>query len=169
MRYIVCVLFSLLLCLYPLRTEAIDERESCESQISSFVTGLRAETAKQAVELWILGVKNRSGAVQYAELSPLLQKQTRKAFADGHWTTGQSSPWVDHFQLKNVSKISKNKYRYTVVYDLITSYENFGSRTKTITVEKNPAVDETNWFITKITTRNAPYEAFTPAETILHE
>ena len=52
------------------------ETNSLENQITSFMTGLQPETPKQAVELWILGVKNRSGAVQYALLSPSLKKQT---------------------------------------------------------------------------------------------
>jgi len=49
-----------------------------ESQIISFMTGLQSENPKQTVELWILGVENRSGAVQYAVLSPNLQRKTKK-------------------------------------------------------------------------------------------
>lgn len=50
--------------------------QKCEqaTMVDSFLSGLQAETPKQAVELWILGVKNRSGAVQFATLSPTLQK-----------------------------------------------------------------------------------------------
>ncbi|MBS4193174.1 hypothetical protein KHA94_24055 [Bacillus sp. FJAT-49705] len=36
-----------------------------ESKLMSFMTGLHVGEPKQAVELWILGVNNRSGAVQY--------------------------------------------------------------------------------------------------------
>lgn len=53
---------------------------SMENQLSSFISGLQPKNPKQAVELWILGIENRSGAVQYAVLSPSLQKITRKQF-----------------------------------------------------------------------------------------
>ncbi|WDV05044.1 MULTISPECIES: hypothetical protein [Lysinibacillus] len=48
-----------------------------ESQLMSFMTGLMVTEPKEAVELWISGVNNRSGAVQYAMLSPALRKQSR--------------------------------------------------------------------------------------------
>ena len=51
-----------------------------ESQLMSFMTGLMVTEPKQAVELWIFGVNNRSGAVQYAMLSPSLQEKTRSKF-----------------------------------------------------------------------------------------
>jgi hypothetical protein len=44
------------------------------------MTGFHVGEPKQAVELWILGVNNRSGAVQYAMSSPSLQKQSRRKF-----------------------------------------------------------------------------------------
>ncbi|MEZ7171187.1 hypothetical protein [Sporosarcina sp. OR05] len=47
-----------------------------ESQLMSFLNGLMVNEPKQAIELWILGVNNRSGAVQYAMLSPALRKQS---------------------------------------------------------------------------------------------
>ena len=48
-----------------------------ESQLMSFMTGLMVTEPKQAVELWLFGVNGRSGAVQYAMLSPSLRKQSR--------------------------------------------------------------------------------------------
>ena len=138
-----------------------------ESQLNSFIYGLQPRTPKQAVELWILGVENRSGAVQYAVLSPALQKFTRKQFEKDGWVTGQSSPWVAniHFVIKN--KISNKKVQYTIVYDLITSYEHFGRGQKVFTVEQNPEPYRTNWFITKILTTYFQNEAITPAERVI--
>lgn len=57
--------------------------------------------------------------------------------------------------------------RYTVKYDLETSYANFGSRQKIITVEKNLEPFREYWFISSITTKYNQYEAITPAETVL--
>jgi hypothetical protein len=138
-----------------------------ESKITSFMSGLQPETPEQAVELWILGVKNRSGAVQFSLLSPSLQNQTREQFELRGWHTGQSSPWVDYAWIVKVNKVSPSKFQYAVVYDLINSFSNFGRGQKFITVEKNEESYKPTWFITEIVTTNNPYEAFTPAETVL--
>nr|WP_304220268.1 hypothetical protein [Fredinandcohnia onubensis] len=131
------------------------------------MTGLQVSEPKQAVELWIFGVKNRSGAIQYAMLSPSLQNQSRSKFEQTHWITGQSSPWVSNFRLTKVEKLSESRMRYTVKYDIETSYANFGSGQKIITVEKNLEPFKENWFISSITTKYNQWEAFTPAETVL--
>ncbi|MCM3736784.1 hypothetical protein M3215_13380 [Bacillus cytotoxicus] len=138
-----------------------------EIQLMSFMTGLHVGEPKQVVELWILGVNNRSGAVQYAMLSPSLQKESRIKFEQTHWVTGQSSPWVSNFRFTKVEKPSESRMRYTVKYDLETSYADFGSRQKIITVEKNIEPFREYWFISSITTKYNQWEAFTPAETVL--
>jgi hypothetical protein len=148
-------------------TYAEIEKNSLERQITSFMTGLQVQDPKQAVELWILGVNNRSGAVQFAMLSPSLQQQTRKQFEQRGWVTGVSSPWLDNFRVVKVKKISASKIQYTVVYDLLSSYANFGNGQKVITVEKNPVPYMTNWLISSISTKYSQWEAFTPAETVI--
>jgi hypothetical protein len=137
-----------------------------ESQLNSFIYGLQPRTPKQAVELWILGVENRSGAVQYAVLSPPLQNLTRKQFEERGWVTGQSSPWVANVHFVKVNKISDTKVQYTISYDLLTSYANFGRGHKVITVEMNPEPYRTNWFITKILSTYFQNEGVTPSETL---
>lgn len=148
-------------------TNAETEKNPLEIQITSFMTGLHVRDPKQAVELWILGVNNRSGAVQFAMLSPSLQQQTRKQFEQRGWVTGVSSPWVDNFRFVKVNKINDSKIQYTVVYDLLTSYANFGKGKNVITVEKNPVPYMTNWLISSIKTKYSQWEAFTPAETVI--
>ncbi|MDM5227266.1 hypothetical protein QUF73_13745 [Cytobacillus sp. NJ13] len=137
-----------------------------ESQITSFMTGLQSENPKQTVELWVLGLNNRSGAVQYALLSPSLQRKTRKQFEERGWGTGQSSPWVDNVQITKVVNISDEKVKFTITYDLLSSYKNFGSGQKVITLEKNPETGKRTWFIIQIVTKYNQYEGFTPAETV---
>ena len=56
-----------------------------DSQLNSFIYGLQPRTPEQAVELWILGVENRSGAVQYAVLPPSLQRKLLGDWAP-YWT-----------------------------------------------------------------------------------
>lgn len=161
------LLFSLILINNTPTLAAPKQLNLLESQLLSFMTGLHVGEPKQAVELWILGVNNRSGAVQYAMLSPSLQNQSKSKFEQTHWVTGQSSPWVSNFRFTKVEKLSESRIRYTVKYDLETSYANFGSRQKIITVEKNLEPFKENWFISSITTKYNQYEAFTPGETIL--
>lgn len=168
MRIIFIFLLFPLILFHTNTANAETENNSLESQrILSFITGLQPDTPKQAVELWILGVKNRSGAVQYVLLSPSLQKQTRKQFEQRLWGTGQSSPWIDNVRIEKVKKISGGKIQYTIAYNLLTSNGNFGRGQKIITVEKNLEPFRKNWFITNITTKYNPYEAFTPAETVV--
>ncbi|MEC2307168.1 hypothetical protein [Bacillus atrophaeus] len=167
MRLLFITLLFPILLLHTNPIFAETEANPLESQITSFMSGLEVDAPKQVVELWILGVKNRSGAVQYAMLSPSLRKHTLKKFEQRSWSTGQSSPWVDNFRLLKVNKISDTKIQYTIAYDLLTLYANFGEGQKVITVEKNPEPYRTNWFITKITTKYNELEAFTPAETVI--
>ncbi|MDM5230206.1 hypothetical protein QNH22_21370 [Lysinibacillus pakistanensis] len=177
------VLFSILICdLYygtvnaksndtpPSFEEKITEGKPLtplESQLMSFMTGLMVTEPKQAVELWISGVNNRSGAVQYAMLSPALRKQSKSKFEQTHWITGQSSPSVSNFRFTKVEKLSESKMQYTVKYDLWASYGDFGGGEKIILVEKNLEPFKEYWFISSITTKYNPWEAFTPAETVL--
>lgn len=138
-----------------------------ESQLMSFMNGLHVVEPKQAVELWIFGVNNRSGSVQHAMLSTSLQKQSREKFEQTNWVTGQSSPWVSNLRITKVEKLSESKMRYIVKYDLETSYAHFGCWQKVIIVEKNLKPFREFWFISSITTKFNQWEAFTPAETVL--
>lgn len=182
-KTILLILFSILICwLYygtvnakandtpPSYEEKIPEvrqLNSLEIQLMSFINGLMVGEPKQAVELWILGVNNRSGAVQHAMLSPSLQKQSRRKFEETRWVTGQSSPSVSNFRFTKVEKLSGSKMRYTVKYDLWASYGDFGGGQKIIIVEKNLEPFREYWFISSIETKYNQWEAFTPAETVL--
>lgn len=135
--------------------------------IPSFLSGLQAESPKQTIELWILGVKNRSGAVQYATLSPYLQEKSKNQFEEKGWGTGQSSPWADKFSIVKEEKIDGFKKQYTIEYGLYGSNWAWDKKgEKIITVEKNPKRAKT-WYITQIKTKYNEYEAFTPAETVI--
>lgn len=138
-----------------------------ELQLESFIGGLHVGEPKQAVELWILGVNNRSGAIQYTMLSPSLQEKSRSKFEETRWVTGQSSPSVNNFRFTKEENLSESKMRYTVNYDVETSTQNLVSGQKIIIVEKNLEPFREYWFISSITTKYNEWEAFTPAETIL--
>ncbi|MED4586110.1 hypothetical protein P9578_25495 [Brevibacillus choshinensis] len=169
-RFSICILLVVSCWLSGSKVYAEPETSPKREQatiVDSFLAGLRVETPKQVVELWILGVKNRSGAVQYATLSPNLQQKTRKQFEKRSWGTGQSSPWVDNVRFVKEEKISDTEAKYTIEYELLTSEGKYGKGQKVVTVKKNPEPFRKNWFITKITTNYNEFEAFTPAETVI--
>lgn len=147
-------------------TAITDDNPLGSEIVQSFMNGLEADNPKQAVEIWILGVKNRSGAVQFAELSPTLQKQTLAEFKQRKWVTGQSSPWVDNFRFVEIKKIKDSKMKFTIEYNLLTSFKNLGTWEKVITVERDKE-NKSHWFITEIKSDYNKHEAFTPAEKII--
>ncbi len=136
------------------------------TMVESFISGMEAQTPKQAVELWVLGVNNRSGAIQYATLSPDLQEKTKIQFEKKGWGTGQSSPWLENIRFVKEEKINNTTLQYTLEYDLVSSNWQWNKKgRKFITVEKNQDRVK-HWYITKITTNYNKYEAFTPAEKV---
>jgi hypothetical protein len=145
----------------------VPENRLLRAQIDSFLYGLQPEQPKEAAEWWVKGIKSRTGAVQYAMLSPALQKQTRAKFEKIGWLTGASSPWIDHARFVKVNKVSDVKVQYTLEYELITSEGSHGKQQKAVTVEKNPEPLQKNWYITEITTKHNVYEVFTPPETVI--
>jgi hypothetical protein len=116
--------------------------------------------------IWILGVTNHSGAVQYATLSPDLQEKTKIEFEKIGWQTGQSSPWLENIRIVKEEKMNQNTYRYTLEYDLVSPDWQWDKKgEKIITVEKNPERIK-HWYITKILSNYNKYEAFTPGEKV---
>lgn len=112
------ILFLSLLIFVLNTTTSVAETESqCEKQVTSFLSGLRVEDPNKAVELWILGVENRSGAVQFAMLSSSLKQKSRAQYEKRGWGTGQSSPWVDNFQIESKEILNDTKIKFTVLYE----------------------------------------------------
>lgn len=136
------------------------------TMVESFMSGLEPQTPKQAVELWILGVNNQSGAIQYATLSPNLQKKTKIEFEKKGWGTGKSSPWLENIRFIKEEEINSTTMEYTLEYDLVSTDWQWNKKgRKFITVEKNPDRIK-HWYITKITSNYNKYEPFTPAEKV---
>lgn len=136
------------------------------TMVESFMSGLEAQSPKQAVDLWLLGVNNHSGALQYATLSPDLQEKTKIEFEKKGWETGQSSPWLENVHIVKEEKINGTTMEYTLEYDLASTNWQWNKKgRKFITVVKNPDRLK-HWYIAKITSNYNKYEAFTPAEKV---
>ena len=50
-----------------------------------------------SVNSWAKGVKTRNGALQYAVMSPELERNITMSFQG--WSTGVSSPWADSYEI----------------------------------------------------------------------
>lgn len=119
--------------------------ESTEFRINQLERALAPKDPMEAVTTWAEALKDRSGAVQYAVLSPELKKAMYSELAGMNWVTGVSSPWVDSYKITDLGKGEDGSYRYKVDILWMTSA---GSSTgvEYITVKK---YDE-NFFISSI-------------------
>lgn len=80
MRLIPIPLVFVILLLHS-NTVSAQPKSPLESKIISFMTGLQSENPKQTVELWILGVENRSGLFSmpcFHQISKAKQKNNSK-------------------------------------------------------------------------------------------
>ncbi|MDN5301039.1 MAG: hypothetical protein PWQ60_553 [Thermoanaerobacteraceae bacterium] len=119
--------------------------ESMEFRINQLERALAPKDPMEAVTTWVEAVKDRSGAVQYAVMSPELKKGKYSELAGMHWVTGVSSPWVDSYKITELGRGEDGSYRYKVDILWMTSA---GSSTgeEYVTVKK---YDE-NFFISSI-------------------
>ncbi|ALS29081.1 copper amine oxidase [Paenibacillus sp. 32O-W] len=104
------------------------------------------ESAKEAAETWAEAVKQRNGAVQYSLLSPEAQKATIDEFEQWNWVPGVSSPWTDKYTVSLLSSNNKDRYVYTVEFQMKTSTGDAGKGNVEVTV----VYKDDRWVITDI-------------------
>ncbi|ERI07909.1 copper amine oxidase N-terminal domain-containing protein [Aneurinibacillus aneurinilyticus] len=138
------------------------DREKIEKQIRMIEEALIPATPEEALKLWGRGEQTRSGALQYAALSPELREKAMEQVKDRGWVTGGSSPWVGPITVKEEKKLSDTAVQYTVTYPEITS-SGSATGTETFIVEKRTVNEKEGWFITKLLFAN-PYYTIIPAE-----
>ncbi|WP_051331107.1 hypothetical protein [Aneurinibacillus terranovensis] len=107
-------------------------------------------TSLIAMKLWGRGEQARSGALEYAALSPELRDQVRENLRERNWVTGGSSPWVGPITVKEEKKLSETAVQYTIIYPEVTSGGDSGTGTEQFVVEKLPVNGKEGWFITKV-------------------
>ncbi|HBX23321.1 MAG TPA: hypothetical protein DEF34_06815 [Desulfotomaculum sp.] len=116
----------------------------------SWVTGLEeavaAKDAVTAAETWAQGVKTRNGALQYAVMTPELQKEWYQKFAESNWSTGTSSPWVEKYEVIEKSIINNEAIKYEVVFTYTDSTQSTFSMREYVTVKKQDA----NWHVSSL-------------------
>ncbi len=119
---------------------------SMQTQLEQLLNGLAPTTPTEAVTTWINGVKKRNAALQYAVMSPELQKQNLPVFSEANWTTGSSSPWHDHEKIIKSTKLSETAWEFLVQFELDSSTGLYAVATDRVTVQKR----DDHWFITGI-------------------
>lgn len=93
-------------------------------------------TPENAAKVWAEGLKNRSAALQYAVMrSPLREayaKQLEKTARN--WVTGLSSPWVEDYQIKQVTVTGDDERVIELNFSTATSTGPAGDYTAALTI-----------------------------------
>ncbi|OPA73850.1 hypothetical protein BVG16_27145 [Paenibacillus selenitireducens] len=123
-------------------------------QVDSLERGLEAQSPEEAVHTWIRGVQTRSGAMQYAVLSPSLRQETKQEFIDHFWVTGGSSPHMGKVERLQSKKITPEKFQIAFDYPLVVMNETIETGSAVLTVEKIPRESFDYWAITQIAVKD---------------
>ncbi|UUZ91540.1 copper amine oxidase N-terminal domain-containing protein [Paenibacillus sp. P25] len=118
-------------------------------QVSRLEDALKPSTPEDALDTWVKGVQTRSGALQYAVLSPELREQTKKEFEEHYWTTGGSSPHMDAIENLVTESLDDNTVRFSFDYRLVASNYN-GQGSAVMTVQQMETDRGEGWFITNV-------------------
>ena len=122
------------------------ELASLQRQVILLQDSFAPKTPKLAVETWAKGVQTRNGALQFAVLSKDLREKERANYEGSGWVTGQSSPWVDQFNIIRNSKLGNEEWEYEVQFELATSTGKAGTNLTQVDVKKY----EDSWYISQI-------------------
>ncbi|SFL31500.1 hypothetical protein SAMN03159341_10533 [Paenibacillus sp. 1_12] len=112
------------------------ESSNLSMQVNSLENALEAEFPEEAVQTWIRGVQKRSGAMQYAVLSPDLRQETKQKFEDNFWVTGGSSPHMGKVEQLHTKEVSPDKVQVSFDYPLVVTNETIGAGSASVIVEK---------------------------------
>lgn len=83
---------------------------------------LAPKTPEQAVQRWAEGVKTRNGALQFAMFSPEVKEKELSSFEKlGGWITGQSSPWVEGYEISEEISKDQDSFKFEVKFSMATS------------------------------------------------
>ncbi|MCJ8011003.1 hypothetical protein MUG84_04505 [Paenibacillus sp. KQZ6P-2] len=129
---------------------SLPEASHLAHQVDGFMNALQAETPEEAAKTWIRGIQKRSGPMQYAVMTPALQKSTKQEFEDNFWVTGVSSPHMGTVKKMDTKPLSPDKVQITFDYPLIASGGVIGSGKASLTIEKGSGPANDNWAISEI-------------------
>jgi len=123
---------------------------SLKFRVELLEKALAPKASAEAVEKWAEGVKTRNGALQFAMFSPGLKEQMLSSFEKlGGWVTGQSSPWVESYEISKGIPKTQDSFEFQVKFLMATS-DGKGSMTNIVLVQRN----KENWYISEIRTED---------------
>ncbi|MGF7047889.1 hypothetical protein J2T13_002395 [Paenibacillus sp. DS2015] len=133
------------------------ESSNVSMQVNSLENALSAGSAEEAVQTWIKGVQKRSGAMQYAVLSPTLRQNTKQEFEDNFWVTGGSSPHMGEVEATQLhsKQLTPDKVEFSFDYPLVVMTETIGTGSASITVDKIKRESVDYWAISDISLRDS--------------
>lgn len=120
--------------------------QKVDTQAAALERALAAKDSVSAAQTWAEGVKTRNGALQYAVMTPELKKENYQELSEGNWSTGTSSPWVETFEINEISIIDDQMVKYEVVFTYTDSTRNTFTMREYITVK---LIDQ-NWYVSSI-------------------
>ncbi len=128
------------------KTPTPDKVQVPNSRVTGLEEALAAKDAVTAAETWAQGVKTRNGALQYAVMTPELQKEWYQQLAESNWSTGTSSPWVEKYEVIEKSSIDEQTVKYEVVFTYTDSTQSTFSMREYVTVKKQGA----SWLVSSL-------------------
>ncbi|MBB3070697.1 hypothetical protein FHS14_003699 [Paenibacillus baekrokdamisoli] len=126
------------------------ESSNLSLQVKSLENALEAGSPEEAVQTWIRGVQKRSGAMQYAVLSPALRQENKQEFEDNFWVTGASSPHMGKVEQLHSKELTPDKVQISFDYPLVVMNETIGTGSASITVDKIKREPFDYWAISSI-------------------
>lgn len=93
-----------------------------EFRVKLLEKALAPKTPDEAVQKWAEGVKTRNGALQFAMFSPEVKEKELSSFEKlGGWITGQSSPWVESYDISKGIPKAQDSFQFVVKLSMVTS------------------------------------------------
>lgn len=136
------------------QTITIDSTTTKEFQnkIANLQEALYPKTPEETLALWIRGQQVRSGALQYAMLSPELQQHILPEVKARGWVTGGSSPTLRGGKVitTQIEKVDNQTIRYTVQYESMLQNEVYETLTQVITITHFDDDTTGHWLVTNV-------------------
>lgn len=156
---VICIIFfTMIVSITPVYSinKKIDTTEiirlQLEAQVGLFKKALdkfKATDPIQAVDLYVLGFKERNGALQYSVLCDSLKQSFIKEMGEpskSYWIIGTSSPWLQDYRILEHKKINNQTYVFKIKLHWVASGNYNEYEEKTLTVIKN----KNKWCISAI-------------------
>ena len=118
--------------------EQIDNNEIQSRLLKEAMKEVGVSTPLKAADVWALGLKKRSAALQYVVMSNKLKVKYEEKLKETapNWVTGISSPWINSYEIISVKEITPKKYEVEMLFSTMTSAGPFGDYNAVLTIQQ---------------------------------